>query len=147
VQVEEALSRLATLTDETRLADMAHQKALEWCSREEEYVKRAGYVLIACLAVHDRDASDQKLAAYFDIIAEGASDARNFVKKAVNWSLRQIGKRNASLSELAIEAAARIGESEHRSARWIASDALRELRSQKIQARLARPRVAKARKR
>lgn len=114
----------------------AWSKAIEWAHRPEEFVKRAGFVLMACLAVHDKKASDDSFAPFFAAIVEEACDDRNFVKKAANWALRQIGKRNLALRERAIEVAGRVGEVGCRPARWIASDALRELRSPQLEARL-----------
>ncbi len=116
----------------------AHQKAFEWAAREEEFVKRAGYVMMAALAVHDKDAPDSAFEAFFPVIVAGATDERNFVKKAVNWALRNIGKRNQALNRAAIVLAREIQTMPVKPARWIASDALRELTSDKVQARLAR---------
>jgi 3-methyladenine DNA glycosylase AlkD len=107
----------------------AWDKATEWSRREEEFVKRAGFSLMASLAVHDKGASDPAFAAFLPLIEREACDGRNFVKKAVNWALRQIGKRNLRLNELAVQCALRIQEQGTASARWIAADALRELRS------------------
>jgi 3-methyladenine DNA glycosylase AlkD len=114
----------------------AHEKAVEWAGREGEFQKRAGFTMMAVLAVHDKKADDDTFVALLPIIEREAGDDRNFVKKAVNWALRQIGKRNGALNALAIEAAERIREQGSRPARWIASDALRELRSDKVQRRL-----------
>lgn len=114
----------------------ARTKAVEWSFRKEEFVKRAGYVLMARLATVDKKAEDAVYLAFFPHIRRGAEDERNFVKKAVNWALRQIGKRNLGLNRAAIgeaEAVLRLGT---RAARWIANDALRELRSEAVQARL-----------
>lgn len=111
------------------------QKSVDWASRDEEFVKRAGFVLMACLAVHDKTADDQKLLKFLPIIAREAVDDRNFVKKAINWALRQIGKRNRHLNRKAIEAAKAIQQIDAKSARWIASDALRELTSKAVQKR------------
>jgi 3-methyladenine DNA glycosylase AlkD len=116
---------------------LAEKKIIEWSVREEEFVKRASYALIACLAWHNKQAKDEQFINYFPLIVAGSTDERNFVKKAVNWSLRNIGKRNQHLNELAIQVALRIQESESKSARWIASDALRELQSDKVQQRLS----------
>lgn len=116
----------------------AYDKVLEWCDRDEEFVKRAAFSLIAYLAVHDKKAPDDKIAALLPIIERHADDSRNFVKKAVNWALRQIGKRSPDLNKLAIESAERIRSQGTGSARWIATDALRELRSSSIQERLRR---------
>jgi len=114
----------------------AYDKAFEWAEREEEFVKRAGFALMAYLAVHDKKAPDEKLAAFLPVIEKHAYDDRNFVKKAVNWALRQIGKRNLNLNRLAIDAAERIRLQNTRSARWIAADALRELKDDKTLERL-----------
>ena len=114
----------------------AHNKAVEWTSRQEEYVKRAGFVLMACLAVHDKAAKDAAFEGYLHLIKKGSTDERNFVKKAVNWALRQIGKRNMNLREAAIKTGQEIQELDSKSARWIAADALRELRSEKTAARI-----------
>ena len=114
----------------------AYQKAFEWAERENEFIKRAGIVLMAWLAVHDKKADDERIAEFLPILETKADDERNFIKKAVNWSLRQIGKRNLHLNKLAIESAARIKAQNTKSARWIAADALRELRHEKTQERL-----------
>lgn len=114
----------------------AYQKAVEWSKRKEEFVKRAGFVLMACLAVHDKKAEDKKFERFLPIIKNGASDGRNFVKKAVNWALRQIGKRNLNLNKLAIKTARDIQKMGSKSAKWVASDALRELADKKVQKRL-----------
>ncbi len=114
----------------------AHKKAREWSRREEEYVKRAGYVMMATLAVHDKGAPDDKFRAYFPLVLKGATDERNFVRKAVNWALRQIGKKNLALNKDAIALAKDIRKMDSRSAKWIAADALRELTSEKVQSRL-----------
>jgi 3-methyladenine DNA glycosylase AlkD len=114
-----------------RLTPFAHRKAVEWARRDEEYVKRAGYVLMACLAVHDKAAPDSTFLRYLPIIKRGATDERNFVKKAVNWALRQIGKRNPELREAAIKTGKQIQKLDSRAARWIAADALRELANEK----------------
>ncbi len=115
----------------------AYSKALEWSKREEEFVKRAGYVLMAELAVHDKEAPDAAFLRFFDAIERGSTDKRNFVKKAVNWALRQIGKRNKRLNASGLKLAARISKLETGSAKWVASDAIRELRSVAVQKRLS----------
>ena len=112
------------------------QKIFEWSAREEEFVKRTAYALIACLAWHDKDASDQAFTKYFPVIKNGSTDDRNFVKKAVNWALRNIGKRNIELNQAAIQVAREIQAVDSKSARWIASNAIRELESDKVQERL-----------
>ncbi len=115
----------------------AQQKISEWSRRDEEFVKRAGYALIAGLAWHDKKATDDQFIGYFPVIKSGATDERNFVKKAISWALRNIGKRNLHLNKAAIMAANEIQRIDSKAARWIASDTLRELESEKIQARLA----------
>ncbi len=114
----------------------ARQKIAEWSEREEEYVKRAAYALIACLAWHDKKAPDEDFIRFLKIIKKGATDNRNFVKKAVNWALRNIGKRNAVLNKEAIRTAVDIQKLDSKAARWIAADAIRELESEAVQKRL-----------
>ena len=115
---------------------LAYAKVHEWSRREEEFVKRAGIVLIAWLAVHDKKADDQRIADLLPILEREAGDERNFIKKAVNWSLRQAGKRSLELNKIAIEAAERIRTQNTRPAKWIAADALRELTAEKTLERL-----------
>lgn len=105
----------------------AYAKAKAWSRRPEEFVKRAGFTMMACLAVHDKKASDAKFVAFFPAIRREATDERNFVRKAVNWALRQIGKRRPTLRVRAIELASEIRQLDSKSARWIAADAFREL--------------------
>ena len=114
----------------------AYQKVVEWSGRDEEYVRRAGFVLMATLAVHDKMAGDDVFLKFLPIIERGVTDERNFVRKAVNWALRQIGKRNRSLNGAAIRTAEVILRVDSKAARWVASDALRELRSPMVQRRL-----------
>ena len=114
----------------------AYLKAVEWSSNEKEFVKRAGFVMMACLAVRNKKAADSQFEPFLPIIKRESTDNRNYVKKAVNWALRQIGKRNLYLNERAIETAREIREIDSKSARWIASDALRELTSQAVIDRL-----------
>lgn len=111
----------------------AYEKAVQWSGREEEFVKRAGFVLMARLAVSDKKAADEKFISFLPYIKRESADSRNYVKKAVNWALRQIGKRNITLNKLAIKAGEEIYSIGCKSARWIASDALRELKNEKIQ--------------
>ena len=117
-------------------AGPAWQKAIQWSGRKAEFQKRAGFALMAYLAVHDKNAVHSKYLRLLPIIRREASDERNFVRKAVNWALRQIGKRNIELNSAAIREAQRIGKMHSRAARWIARDALRELRSEAVQRRL-----------
>lgn len=120
---------------------LAYAKAFEWSERNEEFVKRAGIVLMAWLAVHDKKTDDERIAEFLPVLEQNADDDRNFVKKSVNWSLRQIGKRSSYLNRLAIETAERIRSSDNtKAARWIASDALRELTGDAVQTRLAKKR-------
>jgi 3-methyladenine DNA glycosylase AlkD len=122
----------------------AHRKAVEWSGRKEEFVKRAAFSMIAVLAVHDKEAADGKFTRFFPIIRRQSTDERNFVKKAVNWALRQIGKRNLKLNKAAIKTAKEIRLMNSRSARWIAADALRELTSEAVQRRLHEKRLRTA---
>ncbi len=106
----------------------AWNKAKEWSRRDREFERRAGFAVMAALAVHDKKAPDARFLQFLPFIRRAATDDRNFVKKAVNWALRQIGKRNAPLNTAAIDEAEQIAKIDSRTARWIASDALRELR-------------------
>ncbi len=116
----------------------AFRKATEWSVREEEFVRRAGFAMMATLAVHDKKAPDSAFLGFFRAIENGSGDPRNFVKKAVNWALRQIGKRNLPLNRAALELAARISRADSPSAKWVASDATRELKSEAVQKKLRR---------
>jgi len=116
----------------------AWHKSLLWTRRSKEFEKRAGFALAAYLAVHDKLAKDQKFDGFLKAIEREAWDDRNFVRKAVNWALRNIGKRNRRLNRKAIACAERIKRQGSRSARWIAADALRELKSDAVQIRLRR---------
>jgi 3-methyladenine DNA glycosylase AlkD len=118
--------------------DQAYRAARTWSNKDKEFVKRAGYVLMASLAVHDKKASDEPFHEFLVLIEKGCIDDRNFVKKAVNWALRQIGKRNLSLNQAAIEVAKTISGYESSSARWIAKDALRELTREGTKERLTK---------
>jgi len=115
----------------------AHAKAAEWAGRDEEFVKRAGFALMAALSVHDKTADEEAFLVFLPIIEREAGDDRPLVKKAVNWALRQIGKRDRALNRAAVTTAERVRAQRTRSARWIANDALRELLSDKVQKRLA----------
>ncbi len=116
----------------------AHQKAVEWSEKDEEFVKRAGFVIMATLAVHDKKATDEEFLKFLPIIKRESTDDRNFVKKAVNWALRQIGKRNLNLNKIAIKTAEEIQQIDSKSAGWIAADAIRELTGETVQSRLAK---------
>ncbi len=123
----------SNLFDQTKFA---HKKAMDWSERGEEFVKRAGFVLMAALSVHDKEAKDNTFLRFLPIIKREARDERNFVKKALNWALRQIGKRNLRLNQMAIKTAKEIQRIESKAAKWIASDAIRELTSEAVQKRL-----------
>jgi 3-methyladenine DNA glycosylase AlkD len=116
--------------------EFAWSKAVTWAEREKEFEKRAGFVLMCALAVHDKKAKDTEFEKFFPLIKKHSVDSRNFVKKAVNWSLRQIGKRNKALNKKAIALGKEIKKITSKSAKWIASDALRELESNKVQKKL-----------
>jgi 3-methyladenine DNA glycosylase AlkD len=118
--------------------EFAYQKASGWSDRKEEFVKRAGFALMAWLAVHDKKAENESFLPFLSIIKNESIDSRNYVKKAINWALRNIGKRNLDLNKKAIKTAKEIQKMESKSAKWIASDALRELTGDKIQKRLRR---------
>jgi 3-methyladenine DNA glycosylase AlkD len=121
------------LFDKTKFA---YRKVEEWSKRKEEFVKRAAFAMMASLAVHDKKAKDDAFLRFLPIIKRETIDERNFVRKAVNWALRQIGKRNKTLNKLAIQTAKEILKIDSKTARWIASDAIRELTSKSIQKRI-----------
>lgn len=104
-----------------------------WCNSDEEFVKRTAFSLIAVLAFHNRDSDFDK---YFEIIKEGSTDNRNFVKKSVNWALRQIGKSNADNNKKALKLAYEILEIDNKASKWVARSAIRELESEKVQKKL-----------
>jgi 3-methyladenine DNA glycosylase AlkD len=114
----------------------AYRQAEQWSMNEEEFIKRAGFVLMARLAVSDKKADDNHFENFLPLIKREAADGRNFVKKSVNWALRQIGKRNLNLNKKATLTAKEIQQLDSKPARWIASDALRELTSDAVQNRL-----------
>jgi len=123
------------LLDKVKFVD---QKIKAYAKAREEFVKRTAFTLIACLAFHDKELKDKDFEKYFKIIKDAVTDERNFVRKAVNWALRQIGKRNKSLNKKAIKVAQDILKTykDNKVARWIANDALRELKSKQVQNRL-----------
>ena len=116
--------------------DFFLEKAFDYSHAKDEFVKRTGFVLMVQYVVHHKKAPDAKCLEFLQRIEEEALDQRNFVKKATNWCLRQIGKRNKHLHPIAIECAERIARQESSSAKWIAADALRELRSEGVIRRL-----------
>jgi 3-methyladenine DNA glycosylase AlkD len=105
----------------------AWEKAVKWAKKDEEFVRRAGFALMACLAWHNKKAKDSDFEKFFPIIKKYSTDKRNFVKKAVNWALRQIGKRNANLNKTAIKVAEDIKKINSAAAQWIANNAIKEL--------------------
>ena len=115
---------LAFLFDRTEFAEA---KAHAWSARQGEFVKRTGFAMMAGMAVHRPELPDEIFLGFLPVIAREATEERNFAKKAVNWALRQIGKRNPALRRAAMVEAQRIGKLDSRAARWIAADALREL--------------------
>lgn len=123
------------LFDKTSLAE---KKAIEWAKRNEEFVRRAGFALMATLAVHDKKMADKDFLKFFPLIQKTASDERNFVRKAVNWALRQIGKRNKNLNKEALILAKNILKQDSKSAKWIARDAIRELESPAVQKKISK---------
>lgn len=117
---------------------LARRKITEWSKREEEFVKRAAFALIGCLAWHDTQGPDREFIEFLPVIKRGAADERNYVKKAVSWALRNIGKRNVRLNKAAIKTAREIQRIDSRAARWIAADAIRELEGERVQKKLRR---------
>lgn len=118
------------------LSSFAEQKVKEYADNQEEFVKRTAFVLMCAFAVHDKKKPNDFFLPFLQLIEREAWDNRNFVRKAVNWALRQIGKRNETLRLKAIETAERIKLQNTSPARWIANDALRELKNEKVVARV-----------
>jgi 3-methyladenine DNA glycosylase AlkD len=116
----------------------AWEKARQWSASPRELVKRGGFVLMACLALHDKTAPDKSFLAWLPIIEKGAHDERNFVKKGVSWALRVVGRRSQGLHAAAVEVARRLAASPEAGARWVGKDAIRELTSAKVRALMAR---------
>jgi 3-methyladenine DNA glycosylase AlkD len=106
----------------------AWEKARQWSASAREFVKRGGFVLMACLALHDKRTPDTRFRAFLPLIEKGARDERNFVKKGVNWALRSIGRRSAALNKAASAVARRLARSEESAPRWVGKDALRSFR-------------------
>ncbi len=121
-----------------RKTPFAIEKIFEWSEKEEEFIRRAGFSLMCYVAVHDKKRDDKDFLRFFPIIKKHSLDERNFVKKAVNWSLRQIGKRSRFLNKEALKLVYEIQAFDTKSARWIAADAIRELKNPKVLARLKR---------
>jgi 3-methyladenine DNA glycosylase AlkD len=118
--------------------ELAWKKAVDWSRRDEEYVKRAAFAVMACLAWHEKKAPDEKFIKFIPVVKRAATDERSMVKKSVSWALRNIGKRNSALNEVALRAAKEIQKMDARSARWIGSDAIRDLTSETVQKRFKR---------
>jgi len=114
----------------------AWKKAQDWSKRRELFIKRAGFSLVAYLSYKDKQSPDEKFVKFLKVIERESDDDRHFAKKAVNWALRNIGKRNQKLNREAIRVAGKLRKRDSRAARWIAADALRELRSEAVQRRL-----------
>jgi 3-methyladenine DNA glycosylase AlkD len=123
----------ANLFDRT---PFAYEKAAQWARREPTFERRAGFALMAALAWHDKRAADDRFLPFLPLIAEAADDERNFVKKAVNWALRQIGKRDVALNDACVTLAEELSARESRAARWVGRDAVLELTSEKVRERL-----------
>ena len=131
------------ICDETMMnlfwkSPIAFKKAIEWSKKEKEFEKRAGFALMACLAWKDEEAENDKFESFIPAIIDGVTDGRNFVKKAVNWAIRQIGKRNKILNKKFVQVSRDVAKLNSKSAKWIATDALRELTSDAVQKRLKR---------
>ena len=115
----------------------AWAKVSEWSSRREEFVKRGAFALLACLALHDKQAGDEPFLEGLRLIEQGATDDRNFVKKGVSWAIRLVGRRNAELNAASVAVARRLADSETAAARWVGKGALKELTSAAVQSKLA----------
>jgi 3-methyladenine DNA glycosylase AlkD len=115
----------------------AFLKVEQWAGRRDEFVKRAAFVLLACLALHDKSAGNEPFARCLPLVERAASDERNFVKKGVSWALRSIGRRNRELHVAAVKTSQRLASSPQAAARWVGKDALRELTSPAVTRRLA----------
>jgi len=122
----------------------ALEVAARWSTREEEFVKRAAFALMACAAVHRKDLGDERFEELLPLIEAEATDGRQYVKKGANWALRQIGKRSVRLNRAAIRTARQIGRVDAGPARWIAADAIRELESAAVRERLGRAAAGRA---
>jgi 3-methyladenine DNA glycosylase AlkD len=124
----------------------AFRKVTQWAGRRDEFVKRAAFALLACLALHDKRTGDEPFARCLPLVERAATDERNFVKKGVSWALRGIGRRSLDLNVAAVEVARRLGASSNAAARWVGKDALRELTSPAVTRKFAATRHTAARK-
>jgi 3-methyladenine DNA glycosylase AlkD len=113
-------------------------KVEQWSRKRDEYQKRAAFALLASLALHDKRGSDARFVEGLALIERAAPDERNFVKKAVSWALRAVGRRNAALNAKAVTLARRLSESPETAARWIGKESLKELTSPAVSRQLAR---------
>ena len=125
---------------------LSWKKITDWSQRPEEFVRRTAYSLLACLAWHNKTATDQQFTQLFPVIASGATDERKSIQKAISWALRTIGKRNPQLNLAAIQLAQEIQQTNTKPARWIANDVTRELQSQPVQNRLQNKKTHKRKK-
>jgi 3-methyladenine DNA glycosylase AlkD len=116
----------------------AWEKARQWAASPREFVKRGGFVLMACLAGHDKTAADARFLALLPLVEKGATDERNFVMKGVSWALRGIGRRNLALNAASVKSAERLVASRNAAAQWVGRGALKELTNPKIRSQLAR---------
>jgi 3-methyladenine DNA glycosylase AlkD len=116
----------------------AWTKAVQWSKRRPEFEKRAGFVLMACLAAHDKTAADAAFTKFLPLIEQGAADERNFVKKGVSWALRHIGHRNAKLHAAAVKTATKLSKSADATQRWVGKDALRDLQRPAVMKKVRR---------
>lgn len=128
----------STCSNLFRKTDFAVDKIFEWAERKDEFIRRAGFSLMAYVAVHHKKREDKEFLQFFPLLKKHSVDERNFVKKAVNWALRSIGKRSRYLNKEALELARDIKNIDSKSARWIANDAISELTDPKILGRLKR---------
>jgi 3-methyladenine DNA glycosylase AlkD len=120
----------------------AWRKIEQWSRRRDEFVKRAGFALLAAVALHDKQAGDERFLRSLDLIVQEADDDRNFVKKGVSWALRAVGRRTPALNRAAVATARRLAATDDAGARWVGKDALRELTSPAVQRRVAAGRKA-----
>ncbi len=114
----------------------AHKKAIQWAKRKEEFVRRAGFAMMAWIAVKDKKAGKETFSTFYPLMVEYSNDERNYVKKAISWALRSVGKRNLALNKEAVKVAKQIAKVDSKASRWIAQDVLRELASDAMQTRL-----------
>ena len=117
-------------------SELARKQIFKFANSKEEFVKRTAFSLMAALASHSKEMKDKDFVKFFSLIKKASTDERNFVKKAVNWALRGIGKRNKELNVQALKLAREIQDGPSKSAKWIAGDAIRELTNEKVLKRI-----------